>query len=122
VNEREILSQRIVTLSGLLDTPGGALGPAAGELGARLRAGWETERRLLERIVAEAKDGDVRTVVDVWHARTTAFLGGAGGDAAGWTDGEGRRWLAAEVLALLDDVRERLATWAVDVPGESEAV
>lgn len=114
MDERNILEQRIVTLSGLLDGPNGPngpLGPAAGALGERLRQSWEAERRLLARILADAQDGDVHTTLDIWTERTSAFLRQQGDAPPTWMDRQGNQWHAEQVLTLLEDIQERLDSW-----------
>jgi hypothetical protein len=111
VDERQVIEQRIATLDALLDTPGGPLGPAAGDLGDRLRQGWQDERRLLRRILVDASSGHVTSTVAVWRARTEAFMRQANGASPGWRDKDGHYWDAGEVLRLLDDIEERLRGW-----------
>jgi hypothetical protein len=116
MNERTVLEQRITTLDDLV-AAGGVLGPAGASLGQRLRSGWEVERRLLGRIVAETPGDDVRATLALWQARTEAFVAKSDAEAPGWTDKEGNHWDAREVLALLDDTVERLDAWlAADEP------
>jgi hypothetical protein len=112
VSDRAVLEQRVVTLGGLIETPGGPLGSSGGTIGARLVAGWAAERRLLERILAESQGDQVRPTIETWHDRTLTFIAGTQDDAPHWTDRAGNRWDAREVLALLDDIRERLDTWS----------
>lgn len=111
MNERTVLEQRITTLSGLLDTPGGPLGPNAGDLGDQLRGGWETERRLLERVLADTQGNDVSGTIGAWRDRTQAFVARSGPGTPSWTDREGRTWRADEVLALLDETQDRIDRW-----------
>lgn len=116
---REVVEQRIVTLSGLLETPGGPLGPAAGALGRDLAASWEAERRLLKRILHESAGGDVQATIAQWRERTAAFLERASGPAPSWSDREGHVWDAREVLRILDDVLQRIDIW---LAGDNTAV
>jgi hypothetical protein len=111
MDEKRILEQRIVTLTGLLDTPGGPLGPTAGALGQRLRQSWDAERRLLCRLLSDTRDGDLRATMGLWFERTSAFLRQSADDPATWTDRDGHQWDAAQVLELLADVQERLDSW-----------
>jgi hypothetical protein len=116
MNERTVLDQRVTTLDGLIDA-GGLLGPAGANLGAQLRSSWEAERRLLRRILAETAGNDVRATLELWQARTTAFLARAEEPNPGWLDRDGNRWDAEQVLGLLADTLERLDAWlAADEP------
>ncbi len=111
MNAREVVEQRIVTLKGLLDTPGGPLGPAAGSLGRDLAASWEAERRLLQRILHESRAGDVHATIAQWRERTAGFLERASEPAPSWSDRDGNTWDAREVIRILDDVRQRIDIW-----------
>ena len=111
MNEREIVDQRIVTLSGLLDTPGGPLGPSAGSLGRDLAASWDAERRLLQRILRETPANDVRATIAQWHERTAAFVERSTDPTPSWKDRDGNTWDAREVLRILEDIRQRIEIW-----------
>jgi len=115
MNERAILEQRVVTLSGLLGTPDGPLGLKAGALGTQFTARWDAERRLIQRILEEsppgASDGDLETTLNLWRERTGAFIRGASAERPAWTDKQGKLWDAHEVMAILDDIRERIEAW-----------
>jgi hypothetical protein len=122
MNERAILIQRVTTLSGLLDTPGGPLGPKAGGLSQQLQAGWEAERRLIQRIIeetpADAPDAEIEATLDIWRDRTAAFIKSSDSDRPTWTDRQGTVWDAQSVLAILEDIRERIEAW--QDPGEAD--
>lgn len=135
MNERAILNQRVITLSGLLGTPGGPLGPKAGGLSQQLQAGWEAERRLIQRIIdetpADAPDSEIEATLDMWRDRTAAFIKSADSDRPTWTDRQGTVWDAQAVLAILEDIRERIEAWqdtgdaeihAADDEADDEAV
>jgi hypothetical protein len=119
MNEREILEQRVVTLGGLLDAPGGPLGASGGDVAKQLMQRWSAERRLIERILSEATGEQVRPTMEAWRRRTQEFVARSDDDAPGWTDRQGNRWDALEVLELLDDAGERLDSWE-RVPGQAE--
>lgn len=111
MKERDVLEQRSATLHGLLSSPTGPLGPNAGKLGDRLRAGWETEVRLIERLLSETPGDDVLSTIGAWRARTDAFVARSPTDAPCWTDKHGQTWDARAVLSILDDLRERIERW-----------
>ncbi|MCE7938465.1 hypothetical protein DCC79_05170 [bacterium] len=124
MNERSILEQRVVTLNGLLDIPEGPLGSKAGTLGRQFRERWRAERRLIQRILEEAPqdaaDADMTATLALWRDRTTAFIRGTNDEQPSWTDRHGTVWDAHLVLALLDDVQERIEAWkAPDVVGDA---
>lgn len=120
MNEREIVEQRIVTLSGLLETPGGPLGPAAGSLGRDLAASWDAERRLLERILRETKGGDVMATIAQWQERTAAFVERATDPTPSWSDRDGNTWDAREVVRILSDIQQRIDIWLAAEPPAAE--
>jgi hypothetical protein len=121
MNNRAMLEERVATLTGLLTAPQGQLGHAGGPLVQRLIANWEVERRLLERILADSPCDDVRTTLAAWLERTAAFMSSSGAESPSWTDRHGNRWDACQVLALLDDIRERLDTCEEpDAPSDDE--
>jgi len=115
MNERTILEQRLVTLGGLLDTPDGPLGPKAGALAQAFQQRWEAERRLIERILSDAPagapDSDLQATIGLWYDRTAAFVKGSGDERPTWTDRQGVVWDAHDVLAIVEDLRERIAAW-----------
>jgi hypothetical protein len=111
VTERAVLEQRLATLNGLLEGPGQLLGTAGADLASRLREGWQAERRLLERLLAEAPGAEMRPTVGLWRARTAGFVERTSEPQPGWTDRQGQWWDARQVLALLDDVEDRLDAW-----------
>ena len=119
MHARQVLDQRRTTLTGLLAAPHGPLGPNAGPLGERLRAGWQLELRLVERLLAETPDDDVLATIAAWHRRTEAFLTRSAPDSASWTDRSGMVWHGPTVLDLLADLDERVRRWlraAADQP------
>ena len=111
MNERDVLEQRLATLLGLLSAPAGPLGPNAGALGEQLRAAWETEARLIERLLAETPGADVLATVRAWRSRTLAFAERSPVEAPTWTDKQGRVWNAPDVLMTLDDLTDRVERW-----------
>lgn len=115
MNERAILEQRVITLNGLLDTPGGPLGNKAGILGRQFGQRWTAERQLLRRILdetpADATDADTRATLTLWRDRTAAFVRSSDSDQPTWTDRNGLVWDAHVVLSLLDDIQERIEAW-----------
>lgn len=119
MNERSILEQRVVTLSGLLETPGGPLGGSGGDIAAELTNRWSTEKRLLERVLSEATGNQIRPTVDAWRKRTEDFVARSGDDWPSWSDREGNTWEARLVLELLCDAQERLDAWQSG-PGSDE--
>ncbi len=119
MNERAILEQRVVTLTGLLETPGGPLGSTGGDIAAELTSRWATERRLLERVLSEATGNQIKPTVDAWRKRTEEFIARSGSDSPSWSDREGNTWHALQVLELLCDAQERLDSWQSE-PGSDE--
>jgi hypothetical protein len=121
MDERQILSQRLATLDALLDGSGGLSGAGGAQIAERLSAGWAAERRLIQRLLAEAGTGDVRATIQLWRERTQGFLAKSQDPDPGWTDASGQRWDARGVLMLLDDVEERLDSWQLaDLPLEDD--
>ena len=119
MNQRTVLEQRITTLCGLLDAPGGPLGPKARSLGAHLQLGWGAERRLLQRLLAETSGEDVVATITRWRDRTRSFFSRSGGESPRWTDHQGHVWDANTVLALLDDAEDRIKRWLAAVEATS---
>lgn len=119
MDERAILEQRIVTLSGLLDKPGGPLGASSGEIGQQLADRWLAERQLLERVLSEATGSQVSPTVDAWRKRTEVFVARSNDEAPGWTDRDGKRWNALLVLELLADIQDRLRKWKLAADGQA---
>jgi hypothetical protein len=119
LNERTVLEHRIATLDGLLDAPGGPLGPNAGDLGEQLRSDWETERMLLRRLLEETPGGDVGKTIATWRSRTVSFVARSSDDShsPAWTDRSGVTWDARHVLSLLDETQGRIDRWM----GEGDA-
>jgi hypothetical protein len=120
LDEKTVLDHRLTTLNGLLDAPGGPLGSNAGDLGARLRADWLAEQRLLSRLLAETSGDDVRATIQSWRRRTEAFVARSSDPSPHWTDKEGITWNARQVLTLLDDAQERIDRW-MGQPDHTEA-
>jgi hypothetical protein len=121
VTEREVLLQRRATLVALLASPNGPLGPNAGAIGERLRRGWQTEVRLLDRLLAETPGDDVRTTIAAWQARTVAFAARSPGKPTAWTDRQGLSWDADVVLCLLGELTERIDRWMTAAGPEGQA-
>ncbi len=111
MRQKNILSQRIMTLTGLTAGPNGPFGAAGGDVAQRLVDGWAAERRLLQRLLDETKGDDVLATVAMWHDRTTAFLAKAGEGEGSWRDRDGHVWVGSDVLRVLEDVRQRIDTW-----------
>lgn len=111
MRQKNILSQRIMTLTGLTAGPNGPFGAAGGDVAQRLVNGWAAERRLLQRLLDETKGDDVLATVAMWHDRTTAFLAKAGEGEGSWRDRDGHVWVGSDVLRVLEDVRQRIDTW-----------
>jgi len=114
MTDRAVVEQRITTLTGLLETPGGPLGPAAGKIGEELLDSWRAERRLLQRILKETVGEDVSATISLWYERTAAFAERSDSDRPAWRDREGNLWVADDVLRSLDDMRQRIAIWLAD--------
>jgi len=114
VRQKNILSQRIMTLTGLTAGPNGPFGAAGGEVAQRLVDGWAAERRLLQRLLDETKGDDVLATVAMWHDRTTAFLAKAGEGEGSWRDRDGHLWVGSDVLRVLEDVRQRIDAWQAE--------
>lgn len=126
MNQKDIVQQRIRTLSGLIDAPNGPFGASGGEVAARLVDSWAAERRLLQRLSDETKGDDVLATIQLWQDRTTAFLAKAGPDEGAWRDRDGNRWVATDVLRILGDLRARIETWRAEAApaapaGDAEA-
>ncbi len=121
MDQREVVRQRILTLDGLLADPNGPFGTSGGALAKRLADGWNTERRLLGRILAETKGDDVRATLGRWQERTAAFAEKSEADEPSWNDKEGTVWRAEEVLRLLDDFARRLDAWIQSAGGQGAA-
>lgn len=114
LSAREVLEQRSSTLASLLEAPGGPFGASSGALGARLAERWRAELRLIARILDETPQGGaVLGTLDIWHARTTTFMAGSDRAEPEWTDRQGILWRSGEVIEILDDLRDRLASWRV---------
>lgn len=111
MTEREIIEQRIRTLDGLLQAPGGPLGAAGGQLADRLSEGWRAEQRLLNRILDESKGKSLRATISLWQERTSAFAESSDDERPSWRDREGNVWDAIEVLRILEDLDRRLEAW-----------
>lgn len=111
MQQRDVVAQRILTLSGLLAGPDGPFGASGGAIGRRLVEGWAAERRLLQRLLDETKGDDVLATVAIWHDRTAAFLAKAGAEEGAWRDRDGHVWVAADVLRMLDDLVNRIGAW-----------
>ncbi len=109
----ELLQQRLKLLTQL---SGGSqsqtrTGAAAGAaLQSRLVQTWDTERRLIQRLLAETVHGNIRPTLDAWEQRTLSFLHKSP-DRRSWTDRYGQSWDGDLVLQVIADLRERLDTW-----------
>lgn len=121
MQQRDVVTQRIRTLGGLLAGPDGPFGAAGGAVGQRLLDGWAAERRLLQRLLDETKGDDVLATIAMWRDRTAAFLAKAGPDDGEWRDRDGHRWVAADVLRMLDDLAGRIDTWRGAAEGAAGA-
>ncbi len=120
-NAREALASRALTLGTL--TAAGAIRGGGAELTGSLHAGWLAERRLIERILAEtAAEQSVFATLDHWEDRTRAFQQRSGTADAAWSDKQGERWRADQVLGLILDLRDRLSAWQEKGPAASAAV
>jgi len=111
MHAREVLDQRRSTLAGLLATPQGPLGPNAGQLGERLRGAWESELRLVERLLAETPGDDVLATIAAWRSRTEAFVERSAPSRTSWTDRSGVVWNGPDVLVMLADLDDRVRRW-----------
>lgn len=119
-NAREALASRAQTLGTL--TAAGAIRGGGPELTGSLHAGWLAERRLIERILAEtASEQSVFATLDRWEERTRVFQQKSGTDDAAWSDKQGERWRADQVLGLILDLRDRLSAWQDKGPTASIA-
>lgn len=120
-NAREALASRALTLGTL--TAAGAIRGGGAELAGSLHAGWLAERRLIERILAEtAAEQSVFATLDHWEDRTRAFQQRSGTADAAWSDKQGERWRADQVLSLILDLRDRLSAWQEKGPAASATV
>ena len=105
MTDREFLQTRLKTLQSLTGTAAVIKGGGASGLQNKLHAAWETEQRLLTRILAEP--GDLVQTIGAWQTRTQAFMTKNPG-REGWSDAQGHAWNASQVLALLADLQQRL--------------
>lgn len=118
-NAREALASRAQTLGTL--TAAGAIRGGGAELTGNLHAGWLAERRLIERILAEtAGEQSVFATLDHWENRTRAFQQRSGAADAAWSDKQGERWRADQVLSLILDLRDRLSAWQEKGPATAD--
>jgi len=115
MTDREFLQTRLKTLQSLTGAAAVLKGGGTSGLQSKLHAAWETEQRLLTRILAEP--GDLVHTIGAWQTRTEAFLAKNPG-RDGWSDAQGHAWNAAQVLALLGDLQQRLE--AMKQPEEFE--
>ncbi|MDQ7029908.1 MAG: hypothetical protein Q9O62_09110 [Ardenticatenia bacterium] len=114
-NTRTLLRRRLETLVSL--TAGGILRRGAGEasrppLEDDLTALWETEARLIRRVLAEP--GDPETVLRQWRDRTERFRDRYP-EREGWHDQQGTFWHVALVLTAIDNVLEHIEMWSTAV-------
>lgn len=77
---------------------------------ARMLQAWDTERRLIQRLLAETPEGNIRPLLDAWEQRTLHFLGKSP-DRRTWADRQGQTWDGDLVLQVIADLRERLDAW-----------
>lgn len=79
-------------------------------LQSRLVQAWDTERRLIQRLLVETLDGNIRQTLDAWEGRTQSFLQKSS-ERRAWTDRQGQSWNADLVLQIIADLHERLDSW-----------
>lgn len=115
MTDREFLQTRLKTLQSLTGAAAVLKGGGASGLQNKLHAAWETEQRLLARILAEP--GDLAQIIGAWETRTQAFIA-KNPSREGWSDAQGHAWNASQVLALLGDLQQRLE--AMKQPEEFE--
>lgn len=112
MTERDVLQQRVSTLQSLLESPGGPFGSKAAPLASKLAGRWRAELMLIARILEDCPEGqDLQRTLDLWQARTSAFMSTSDADRPGWSDRQGRAWDAIEVLEILADIHDRLRAW-----------
>jgi hypothetical protein len=118
---REKLKKHLATLESLTSSGGGlrlGAGGGGGGVNNTLTAGWETEARLIRRVVSEAGD-PVERLRD-FQQRTEEFRDRYP-ERQGWTDQQGVSWNAALVLKAIDNLLEHVENWnSADEPFEEE--
>jgi hypothetical protein len=111
VRPREILEHRLATLEALLESRQPLTG-GDGAVGDHLKSGWAAERSLIARILEETAGPNVTDTMALWRSRTERFVASSEDRVPGWQDARGQRWDARRVLALLDEMDERIAAWS----------
>lgn len=118
MNTRELLKQRLATLDSL--TRPGSLrrgSTEGGDVAQQLTAQWETEKRLIKRVLSEPAD-PTATLLQ-WRERTENFRDRFP-ERDGWTDQQGSEWNAVLVLKAIDNLIEHIENWSSEVDGLDE--
>ncbi len=117
---RALLRRRLATLVSL--TAGGVLrrgtGPGQPALEHDLSAIWETEARLIRRVLAEP--GEPEATLRQWRERTERFRDRYP-EREGWHDQEGTFWRVELVLTAIDNVLEHIEMWTTSVEPVDDA-
>lgn len=110
---RDRLRNRLAALDGLIATQGlGRAGVRGRALPASITALWETEKRLIRRILDEP--ADPLATLQQWHDRTENFQQRFP-DREGWTDQQGNEWNAMLVLNAIANVMGNIESWTTTV-------
>lgn len=113
MDTREFLKKRLLTLDSLTRTGAFRRGSgAAGDVGAQLALEWETEKRLIKRVLAEPTE-PTQTLLE-WRDRTENFRDKFP-ERESWTDQQGNEWIAALVLKGIDNLIEHIENFSTEV-------
>ncbi len=117
MDSRKMLGQHVQTLNALLR---GGISRGIGntravkedDLQSSLKAQWETERNLVQRVLREP--GDPTEQLLEWRERTQGFIDRYP-EREGWTDREGVQWMAQDTLDAIDKLLEQIEAWEMEI-------